>query len=77
MSRTEKAPDSVDVALEKLYSVVEAHFNSLPLEERKRKLEIIDEVHSQLTARDSRKRSKRRHTFHPRGLTRASRRGTP
>jgi hypothetical protein len=75
MSKTisEKTPDTVEVALEKLYSVVEGHFNSLPPEEKKKKLEIIDDVHSQLRARDSRRRSKRRRSVHPHGLCQASR----
>jgi hypothetical protein len=75
MSKTinEKTPDSVDVALEKLYSVVEGHFNSLPPKERKKKLEIIGEVHSQLSARDSRRRSKRRRNVRLQGVYQASR----
>jgi hypothetical protein len=75
MSKTinEKTPDSVDVALEKLYSVVEGHFNSLPPKERKKKLEIIGEVHSQLSARDSRRRSKRRRNVRLEGVYQASR----
>jgi hypothetical protein len=79
MSKTisEKTPDSVDVALEKLYRVVEGHFNSLSPEEKKKKLEIIGEVHSQLSAQGSRKRSKRQSTVRPQGLCQASRSGTP
>jgi len=75
MSRTasEKTPDTVEVALEKLYSVVEGHFNSLPPEEKKKKLEIIDGVHSQLSARDSRRRSKRRPNVRLQGVYQASR----
>jgi hypothetical protein len=75
MSKTtsEKTPDPVDVALEKLYSVVEGHFNSLPPKERKKKLEIIGEVHSQLSARDSRRRSKRRRNVRLEGVYQASR----
>ena len=75
MSKTisEKTPDSVEVALEKLYSVVEGHFNSLPPKEKKKKLEIIGEVHSQLTARDSKRRSKRRRNVRPQAVFQASR----
>lgn len=60
-----RSADSVDVALEKLYKVVEGHLNQLPAAERKRRLEAIDEVHAQMTSRDSKRRSSRRRSSHP------------
>ena len=57
--------DSVEVAAEKLYKVVEGHLNQLPAAERKKRLEAIDRVHAQMTSRDSRKRSLRRRSSHP------------
>jgi uncharacterized protein (UPF0216 family) len=52
--------DSVDVALEKLYNIVEEHLESLPVAERKKRLEIIGEAHTQLTSQDSKKHSSKR-----------------
>jgi hypothetical protein len=53
--------DSVAVAAEKLYEIIEGHLADLPASERKKDLEAIDEIHSRLTSRGSKKPvSKRR-----------------
>jgi len=47
--------DSVEVAAEKLYEIIEGHLNEMPPAERKKHLDAIGKTHSRLISQDSKK----------------------
>ena len=61
--------DSVEVAAEKLYEIIEGHLNEMPPAERKKHLDAIGKAHSRLISQDSKKRSLRRRTSHPQAVS--------